>query len=174
MPLCNRSTTIAPVFFLNFLKKSVNGTSVSTSHRASPRFTLVLQLLQQHDRIDVCAYVRYLNLRSHETLFPENNLPLPNSTAQGRNPRSGRTSLGEAGFEPARGITSGDFKSPASAIPPLARFMLQPSTLPPAFLQCNNYSAPWQPVRGGTLLADHRQPARKVHPLVSGRTHEIL
>ena len=31
------------------------------------------------------------------------------------------TSMGEAGFEPARGITSGDFKSPASAIPPLAR-----------------------------------------------------
>ena len=29
--------------------------------------------------------------------------------------------MGEAGFEPAPGITGGDFKSPASAIPPLAQ-----------------------------------------------------
>ena len=33
--------------------------------------------------------------------------------------RSGKK-MGEAGFEPAPGITGGDFKSPASAIPPLA------------------------------------------------------
>ena len=32
--------------------------------------------------------------------------------------------MGKAGVEPARGITPGDFKSPASAIPPLARVLV--------------------------------------------------
>ena len=34
-----------------------------------------------------------------------------------------RKCMGKAGVEPARGITPGDFKSPASAIPPLAQVL---------------------------------------------------
>ncbi len=64
--------------------------------------------------------------------------------------------VGEAGFEPARGITSGDFKSPASAVPPLAR------TLPAR--ETHNFRGRVRII----TIARPVPPSPNVHPLQLG------